>query len=866
MKSLLDHALAYAELGWYVFPCHHPLKKAGWSCSCELWKREEVDENFDCNRPGKHPRTKNGLDDATTDPEQIRSWWRKWPTANIGINCGKSGLLVIDLDTYKDTYQGDDLELDEDTVTALSGGGGAHLFYKMADGDTFGNSIKNLPAGVDPKAWGGYVIVSPSAHKSGGTYQWENDYSPWDKALAPIPPKLRTLLEEHRKHERPQVEFDTTRKYENGQGTVYGIAAINNQCKAVATAVNGTRNNTLNTAAFALGRLVAGGELEYNYAYDNLYSSALDIDLSDAEAKQTIESGMKAGMQSPYSTVALDEDIDGFGECPDPAVLFATTGQVAFVADLLRSAAALPSYREQSDALSHLKPFIAKLSETEINDRSITQHLYGILKTQKDVKEFLDDCKSLAPAENGNILLTAGTHDEGNAQCTHQRHGKTFLHNDAWGWLHYTGTHWTSEGAEAAVERAITETLEARIAAAVAAGAQQYKNVITNSIPNHNKISGAKNQLRSMVYASVHSFDSNPDLLNCKNGVVDLRTGELSQHDIDQRFMYCINYDYNAGADYAPWADWLTSVTNKETANWLQMAQGYSLTGHTREEVLFYLFGPSRSGKGTYTSAMLRLLGEPLAKAVQFSMFTAVRGGDDQNFDLAPLKPCRFIAASESRQYERFNEAKIKQITGGDSVSCAFKHRDHFTYTPQFKIWLSSNHPVNADPDDDAVWGRIRVIEFPNSYLGKEDKGLKISMQSDWMMEAILAWAVAGARRWYALDKSGLPEMSSGERTKQQQREDLDTIQMWIDDCCKIHNMPAGVSIDYEEWCKENGKWFSSATLYQSYSGWCADNGVDAKKHKGFTQTLVRKGFPAGRVTPKALGDQIRVIFGIEAK
>jgi hypothetical protein len=322
MKSLLDHALAYAELGWYVFPCHHPLKKAGWSCSCELWKREKVNAEFECNRPGKHPRTENGLDDATTDADQIRSWWRKWPTANIGINCGKSGLLVIDLDTYKDTYRGDDLELNEDTVTALSGGGGAHLFYGMADGDTFGNSNKNLPAGVDPKAWGGYVIVSPSAHKSGNTYQWENDYSPWDKPLAPIPPKLRALLEENRKHDRPEVQFDTAKKYENGQGTIYGIAAINNQCKTISTAANGTRNNTLNSAAYALGRLVAGGELEYNYAYDNLYSAALQIDLSEAEAKQTIDSGIVAGMQKPYSTVLLEDDSDGFGECPDPATLF----------------------------------------------------------------------------------------------------------------------------------------------------------------------------------------------------------------------------------------------------------------------------------------------------------------------------------------------------------------------------------------------------------------------------------------------------------------------------------------------------------------------------------------------------------------
>ncbi len=320
MESLLDHALAYAQLGWYVFPCHWPLKKNGWNCSCEIWKRKKVDEDFECSRAGKHPRTENGLDDATVDADQIRAWWTKWPTATIGINCGLSGLLVVDMDTYKELYQGDDLELDEETVTALTGGGGSHLFYRMGEGDTFGNRNKHLPAGIDIRGHGGYVIVAPSPHKSGNVYQWENDYSPWDKQPVAIPAKLRALLSEG--GARPDIQFDTTKKYTR-QGTPYGIAAINNQCKIVSAAANGTRNNTLNTAAFALGQLVAGGEIEFGYAYDSLYATALTIELSQDEAKQTIDSGINAGMLRPYSSVPLEEEVDGFGECPDPALLFA---------------------------------------------------------------------------------------------------------------------------------------------------------------------------------------------------------------------------------------------------------------------------------------------------------------------------------------------------------------------------------------------------------------------------------------------------------------------------------------------------------------------------------------------------------------
>lgn len=317
MKSLLDYALAYAEIGWSVFPCHHPIKKAGWNCSCEAWKRKH-NPDYECERAGKHPRTPNGLDDATTSPEQINAWWKRWPDANIGINCGASGLLVVDLDTYKDIYTGNNLELNEETVTSLSGGGGSHLYYQLTKEDTFGNSTKGIPDGIDIRGRGGYVVVSPSNHESGNQYQWELEYSPWDIPIAPIPSKLRELLEtiQAEKQSVPAIEFDTTKKYTN-QGTVYGLAALNKQCQSVADAANGTRNNTLNTAAFSLARLVAGGELDFNYAYDNLYSAALSADLSDEEAKQTIESGMDAGIRQPYSTVAIEDEYNGYGECPD---------------------------------------------------------------------------------------------------------------------------------------------------------------------------------------------------------------------------------------------------------------------------------------------------------------------------------------------------------------------------------------------------------------------------------------------------------------------------------------------------------------------------------------------------------------------
>jgi len=426
-----------------------------------------------------------------------------------------------------------------------------------------------------------------------------------------------------------------------------------------------------------------------------------------------------------------------------------------------------------------------------------------------------------------SYLLNQGAHDEGNAQCVHERYQSRFLYSDSFGWMQFTGTHWMISRAESVVERAITETLIARMQEAIRVDVNRYAGLIRQTVPNSAKVKGAKAQLSSLVSVSEDQFDIEPDFLNCPNGLVNLKTGQISPHSPAQRFMHCTAVPYNPKADQSFWVDWLTdAVGSADVAFWLKLAIGYSLTGHTREEVLFYLFGPPRSGKGTFTETMLALLGSPLAKEINFATFTAQRSGDSQNFDLAPLKPCRFLAASESNTYERFNEAKVKALTGGNEIYCAYKHKTHFNYRPQFKIWLSSNQPVNADPDDDAAWGRIRVVEFPHSHQGQEDKELKARMRSREVLEGVLAWAIEGAKFWNLLGKNGLPELDAGAKTKHAQRSELDNVQAWIDEKCELgsHHFAA------------------NASLYPNYSEWCKTNGVTAKQQKAFSQSLKRKG------------------------
>lgn len=446
-----------------------------------------------------------------------------------------------------------------------------------------------------------------------------------------------------------------------------------------------------------------------------------------------------------------------------------------------------------------------------------------------------------APWED--YFLTESADDEGNAQCVNRLYAGKFAYTNANGWMVNVGTHWEATNAEAALDRAIVDTLKQRRVAAVQ---RDLEAIVKVSKPDAKRIQAAKYLFRSLVVANHSDFDNVPYWLNCRNGVVDLRTAKLYERG-EAKFTYCLPIDYDRNADPSDWLNFLRSITSgEEMLPYLQQCVGYSITGATNEECFFYVYGPTRSGKGTFINTIIKVLGyptSPLCRGVAFNTFTAKREGDSQNFDLAPLKACRFISASESNKHERFDDAKVKMVTGNDPITASFKHKDSFTYIPQYKIWLLSNNPVNGDVDDDAFWYRVRVIEFPHSFAGKEDTGLKERMSSPANLRAVLAWAVEGARQWYAAGRLTTP--GDVQHSTQKQRDALDYVTQWLDECCSLS--PAS--------------WSATSALYGSYERWCNTNGVTPKLQRGLTEALQRKGF--GYEVKKVEGKTIRVVIGL---
>jgi putative DNA primase/helicase len=331
-------------------------------------------------------------------------------------------------------------------------------------------------------------------------------------------------------------------------------------------------------------------------------------------------------------------------------------------------------------------------------------------------------------------------------------------------------------------------------------------------------------------------------LINTLSGIVNLRTKKLLKHDPIYKFTWCSPVKYNAAASGSLWLDFISAtVAHPDMVGYLQEALGYSISGHISEECLFYIFGPPRAGKGTLTETMLAIFPRPIAVETDFNTFTAKREGDAQNFDLAPLKAARLVFASESNKYQSLNPAKIKSLTGGNLVYCSFKHKDMFNYRPQYAVWLSSNHEVNGDSDDDALWGRVKVIGFPNSNLGKEDKTLKQCLQSSENLEFVLSWLVEGAYLWYQRGGRGLETPESVKDLTQAQRAAQDSVGVWLEECCE----------------QKPDEWTENSKIMTNYKEWCEANGYEAKKAKGLAQSLAAHGLEVG-VQRRMTDDNLR--------
>lgn len=190
LKTKKDYALAYAAIGWRVFPCWWVIKKSDDSIICACGKQ-------DCKSPGKHPHPSAGKGQlaATIDTNTINKWWNANPNANIAVYLAPSNMVAVDIDPRNGGIES--IEILEDQhgpifsdVLQYTGGGGEHRVFTVPDNMLLPGKLAN---GVDLKQ-NGYIMVEPSSHISGKTYEWEGSSNPLEgETPSPLPDWMRDI-------------------------------------------------------------------------------------------------------------------------------------------------------------------------------------------------------------------------------------------------------------------------------------------------------------------------------------------------------------------------------------------------------------------------------------------------------------------------------------------------------------------------------------------------------------------------------------------------------------------------------------------------------------------------------------------------
>ena len=293
-SKLLSAALDYAARGWAVFPCHSVTPSGGCTCG-----------KTDCSNPGKHPLgklTPNGLKDATTDAQTIREWWEQAPHANIAIRTGGE-LIVLDIDGEEafESIRERSKHLGElpETRSAKTGKGHHSYYSKPADRvakNTTGEQGKRgLGPKLDSRGDGGYVMAPPSNHHSGKAYEWLNPETP----IAPLPSGWLDFLSP-KAQPRKQGEI-VALPSRSDTASAYGRKALEEELQTLSRTKEGERNQQLNASSYALGQLVAGGELDHTTTEAELCRVGLELGLGETEVTGTVARALRDAQKEPRS-------------------------------------------------------------------------------------------------------------------------------------------------------------------------------------------------------------------------------------------------------------------------------------------------------------------------------------------------------------------------------------------------------------------------------------------------------------------------------------------------------------------------------------------------------------------------------------
>jgi|GEM_PF-569485 putative DNA primase/helicase len=654
----------------------------------------------------KRPLTPHGSHDATTSESQICLWWQAHPTANIGMAVGeRSGLIAIDVDNKGGKNGSAALaSLEEqlgnlpETLIVSTPNNGRHYLFEFPQPFLDAPIKRELAPGVELKV-NGYIVAPPSKLKNGG-------YSVATRAtLAGLPERWKAACV---KDEPTPEEWERL----NPRGKSGSI------CKNYGIKITDVMEIPKNARRIRDGYLIKH-PIHGATGDGNLFiNTKLDL-----WCCYRCDSGGDA-----VTWIAMQQ---GYIDCSEASSkLDKTTFKRCL--DFLRREGLIPE--PQATIVT------AKRGGAEEHvPISVKKHLTDVGNAERFVELYRDNvryCEELGA------------------------------------WFIYDRRRWLEDKTRRIMHlaRKIPSVVDFEVGLIdeLPEKDKSEKEQLKEEYRRWARTSEFRNRLEAMleqaksfpeISMSAEQFDQDPCLRNFRNGTINLKTGVLRPHNPEDYITKLVPTDYDPEAKDERWGGFLQRVQPEpEARRFLQRAAGYSLTGLTSQEAVFFAYGPPASGKSTFLESLLKAAGS-YGVSSSFSAFLAQRTSvGSPREDVARLRGARMVVCSEVNKNTEWNAALLKQLTSGDRVNARMPYAKYSTeFEPQFKLWLGANYRPKCDYDDDAVFRRFYIVRFDTTIPEDErDRALKDYLKNnEQAQKAVLAWQVAGAVEFFNASENG---------------------------------------------------------------------------------------------------------------
>lgn len=439
-----------------------------------------------------------------------------------------------------------------------------------------------------------------------------------------------------------------------------------------------------------------------------------------------------------------------------------------------------------------------------------------------------------------------------------RRFGNKLKWTNTLGWVEWDGHVWS----EVSDERIIAlcreiphEMAEDALEAYRGGFMKTYSDLLdaANKLSNIYELSalmrGARSSLldeRKMI------FDTNPDLVNAQNCVINLVTGEMLEQKPEYLMTKALGAAYDPNAEAPTWEKFVREslFDDEPTIDFIQQVFGVFLTGYPSKN-LFDFFGPPNSGKSTTLRVLFKLLGSYYYHSRIEVILTKHFDNDGEGATpvLADYAGKRLVTFTEPQEKYTINEQIVNYLTGGDPVNARKLHKDPFVFIPSATMVVLGNYLMGADPNNDALWSRMTPIKWGKTHTGTEqDTGLEERLLAE--LPGILAWCVKGAVKWYASNKQlARPRSVNTETAKY--RASTTGFAKFVEEC-----------VDLEA----TGSEVSTKTLSSAYISWCIENDVPNNKSKvALGRAWVTFFETCGKTTKTGTGNTT-VVMGVSLK